>query len=153
LIYDVRNKRDTAHLGDGIDPNLQDATLVVRNMEWVLAELVRLYHNVSPDEAHAIIADLVSKEVPAIQMFDGTPRLLKDLKASDHCLVMLHWRGAGGATQAELRSWARPSMRSNLARTLTGLDDKHLVHRSGERWYITRRGESEVEAAGLVEPV
>ena len=108
LIYDVRNKRDTAHLGDGIDPNLQDATLVVRNMEWVLAELVRLFHNVSPDEAHAIIVDLVCKEVPAIQLFDGTPRLLKELEASDHCLVLLYWRGASGATQTELRSWCGP---------------------------------------------
>jgi hypothetical protein len=77
LIYDVRNKRDVAHLADGIDPNQQDATLVVRNMEWVLAELVRLCHNVSPAEVHGIIADLVSKDVPLIQVFDGFPRVLK----------------------------------------------------------------------------
>lgn len=84
LIYDVRNKRDVAHLADGINPNMQDATLVVRNMERVVAELVRLFHDVSPTEAHAIIADLVSKDVPLIQVFDGFPRVLKQLKASDH---------------------------------------------------------------------
>jgi hypothetical protein len=77
LIYDMRSKRDVAHLADGIDPNQQDATLVVRNMEWVLAELVRLCHNVSPAEVHGIIADLVSKDVPLIQVFDGFPRVLK----------------------------------------------------------------------------
>ncbi len=84
LIYDMRNKRDVAHLADGIDPNQQDATIVVRNMEWVLAELVRLYHNLEAEEAHAIIVELVSKDVPLIQEFDGFPRVLKQLKASDH---------------------------------------------------------------------
>ncbi len=80
LIYDVRNKRDVAHLGDGIDPNQQDAALVVNSMDWVMAELVRLYHDVSPDEAHGIIKDLVSKDVPLIQEFDGFPRVLKQLE-------------------------------------------------------------------------
>ena len=46
VIYDIRNKRNTAHLSDGIDPNTQDATLVVSTMGWVLAELVRLHHSV-----------------------------------------------------------------------------------------------------------
>ena len=29
VVYDIRNNRDAAHLADGIDPNLQDATLVI----------------------------------------------------------------------------------------------------------------------------
>src|SRR5262245_61147135 len=46
VVYDVRNSRDAAHLADGIDPNLQDASLVIGNIDWVLAEFVRLYHGV-----------------------------------------------------------------------------------------------------------
>src|SRR5207244_9538800 len=61
LIYDIRNKRDAAHLGDGIDPNLQDATLIVGAMDWVMAELVRLHHRVSADEAQQIVVELVTK--------------------------------------------------------------------------------------------
>ena len=48
LIYDIRNKRDAAHLGDGIDPNTQDATFVVGCCDWVLAEFVRLFHQDTP---------------------------------------------------------------------------------------------------------
>ena len=152
LIYDVRNKRDVAHLGDGIDPNQQDATMVVRNMEWVLAELVRLYHNVSATQAHAIIVDLVSKDVPLIQEFDGFPRVLKQLKASDHFLVLLYWRGVDGATYDELHTWARAPMRANLKRTLKAIDDKDLVHLRGDRYVLTHLGEDYVEKGKLLEP-
>ena len=152
LIYDVRNKRDVAHLADGIDPNQQDATMVVRNMEWVLAELVRLYHNVSAKEAHGIIVDLVSKDVPLIQEFDGFPRVLKQLKASDHFLVLLYWRGVKGATYDDLNAWARPPMRSNLKRTLRALDEKDLIHLAGDRYVLTHLGEKDVEKRKLLEP-
>ncbi|MGV1080834.1 MAG: hypothetical protein ACOYD1_13495 [Candidatus Nanopelagicales bacterium] len=151
LIYDVRNKRDVAHLADGIDPNQQDAMMVVRNMEWVLAELVRLYHNVAGQEAHGIIVDLVSKDVPLIQEFDGFPRVLKQLKASDHLLVLLYWRGVDGATYEELRAWARAPMRSNLRRTLAVLDGKDLIHMKGDKYFLTHLGEDDVETRRLLE--
>lgn len=152
LIYDVRNKRDVAHLGDGIDPNQQDATMVVRNMEWVLAELVRLFHNVSATAAHGIIVDLVSKDVPLIHVFDGFPRVLKQLRASDHFLVLLYWRGSEGATPDELKAWARAAMRAQFKRTLNGLDGKDLIHLQGDRYLLTHLGEREVEQRKLLEP-
>ncbi len=152
LIYDVRNKRDVAHLADGIDPNQQDATLVIRTMEWVLAELVRLFHNVAPKMAHGIIAELVSKEVPLIQVFDGFPRVLKQLKASDHVLVLLYWRGTEGATFEDLSTWARPAMRANLKRTLNHLDAKDLVHLKADTYVLTQLGEHSVEDRKLLEP-
>lgn len=152
LIYDIRNKRDAAHLADGIDPNFQDATLVVRNIEWVMAELVRLHHNVSADDAQQIITELVTKEVPVIQLFDGFPRVLRDIKASDFCLVLLYWRGPKGATFAELAAWVRPSMRANLRRTLSGLYAKDFVHANSNEWFITQLGEKAVESSRLIEP-
>ena len=153
LIYDLRNKRNAAHLADGIDPNVQDASLVVHTMDWVLAELVRLYHNVSPTEAHRFITELVSKEVPIIQMFGDFPRILRPLRVSEYCLVLLYWRGADGADIPQLDSWVRPEMRANLRRSLRSLEEKNLVHIDGqERVFLTRLGEREVEAKKLVEP-
>lgn len=143
---------DVAHLADGIDPNQQDATLVVRNMEWVLAELVRIFHNVPSDEAHGIITELVSKEVPLIQVFEGYPRVLRQLKASDHLLVLLYWRGAQGATFEELHSWARPAMRANLRRTLNNLISRDLLHLQSHLYLLTHLGERDVEKRRLLEP-
>ena len=154
LVYDIRNKRDAAHLADGIDSNLQDAILVTSVIDWVLAEFVRLYHSVSAGAAQNIVADIVTRAVPIVQDFNGFLKLLKpDLAVSDHCLVLLYQRGPDGATFDELLRWVRPSMRTNLGRTLRALDErKDLIHFDGARYKITRLGEREVERRRLIQP-
>lgn len=153
LVYDIRNNRDAAHLADGIDPNLQDATLVIGVVDWVLAEFVRLYHNVSADEAHRMIDQIVTRVAPVVQDFDGFLKVLRtDLSASDHVLVLLYQRGEHGATLAQLDEWARPPMRANLRRTLAQLtDEKALVHRAADTYKITRTGQQHVERKRLLE--
>ena len=79
VVYDIRNSRDAAHLADGIDPNLQDATLVVSVLDWVLAEFVRLYHSVSANEAQRIVENLVTRRAPAVQDFNGFLKVLLNL--------------------------------------------------------------------------
>lgn len=153
LVYDIRNKRDAAHLADGIDPNMQDATLVVSVVDWILAEFIRLYHNVAADEANEIVQTIVERGAPIIQDFDGFLKVLKpDLNAGDWCLVLLYQCGAAGATFDEMSEWVRPDMRANLKRTLRRLvHDKAFAHEAGNRFLITLRGQKEVEARRLVE--
>jgi hypothetical protein len=154
LVYDVRNKRDAAHLADGIDPNLQDANLVVGVLDWVLAEFIRLYHRVSADQASAIVASIVKRVAPVVQDFEGFLKVLNPgLGASDHSLVVLYQRGDQGATLEELKAWVRPSMRPNLQRTLNILvEKKDYVHFANKRYRITRRGEQYVEVHSLIMP-
>lgn len=154
VVYDIRNSRDNAHLGDGIDPNLQDATLVVGVLDWVLAELLRLFHNVTADEAQAIVEAIVSRRAPVIEDFDGFLKVLNpDLTAGEHVLVLLYQRGKPGASYEQLRKWARPSMRANLRRTLVRLvEDLAYVHVTDGQFFITRRGMAYVEENHLLMP-
>lgn len=154
LIYDIRNKRDAAHLGDGIDPNLQDATLVVSNMDWVLAELVRLHHGVSADAAQRIIEDLVTKEVPAVQEIDGQPVILSDLQPRDQALLMLYRAGAVGATLEELAGWLRVDRKDHLKARLAKLDTDKLIlrHPQSDRYHLTSKGTKYVQQKRLAEP-
>lgn len=154
VVYDIRNNRDAAHLADGIDPNLQDATLVVAIIDWVLAELVRLWHDVDADEAQAIVEGLVTRKVPVIEDFDGFPKVLTpQLSAGEFVLVLLYQRGRSGAALDDLRSWVLPSMRRNLGRTLKRLcDDLAYVHTVGTHHQITARGRAYVEANQLILP-
>jgi hypothetical protein len=151
VVYDIRNNRDAAHLADGIDPNLQHATLVVSTLDWVTAELVRLYHGVSANEAQKIIETLVTRKSPAVEDFDGFLKVLKpELRAGEYILLILYERGKTGANYREIESWVQPGMRANLVRTLRRLvDDEAFVHVAGDRYFLTRRGIAEVEARRL----
>jgi hypothetical protein len=154
VVYDIRNKRDTAHLADGIDPNLQDATLVIAVIDWILAEFIRIYHNVTANDASAIVKGIVTRVAPVVQDFNGFLKILNPtLGPSDHCLVLLYQRGEKGATFDELSSWARPAMRANLRRTLRVLEnEKDLIHSDGASYLITRLGERHVENKNLITP-
>jgi len=151
VVYDIRNKRDAAHLADGIDPNIQDATLVISVLDWILAEFVRLYHTVSANEAQRIVESLVTRRAPAVQEFAGFLKVLNpSLPASDHTLLLLYQQGKEGATYAELSAWARQKMKTNLKRTLEQLvHDRAFVHYDGAKYFVTESGIREVERRKL----
>jgi hypothetical protein len=155
VVYDIRNKRDAAHLADGIDPNLQDATLVISMLDWILAEFVRLHHNVSANEAQKLVDELVTRVAPVIQDFDGFLKLLNPkLGATDQALVLLYQRGATGAEHTELEQWVAPKSRANLRRTLRAIvHTKAFAHQVGDRYTITRTGQLDVEKRKLVDPL
>lgn len=155
LIYDIRSKRDAVHLADGIDPNLQDATLVIGNMDWVLAEFVRLYHAVTADEAQHIIEDMVTKEVPAVEEIDGQPVILRDLQPREQALLMLYRAGADGLDLDELASSLRVPRKDHLKDRLAKLDKETLVlaHPQTGRYYLTSKGNRLVEDRKLAQPI
>lgn len=150
VVYDIRNKRDAAHLADDIDPNLQDASLVVSNLDWILAEFIRLYHKVSANEAAKIIDGIVTRKVPVIEDFDGFLKVLNpSLKVSGYILVLLYERGSA-VTFSELEKWVRPSMRGNLRRTLNGMVDDALLHENDAGTFLlTKLGRQDVEKRNL----
>ncbi|MGW1203968.1 hypothetical protein [Streptomyces cyaneofuscatus] len=154
LVYDIRNSRDAAHLADGIDPNLQDATLVTGVLDWVLAELVRLSGGTTPDRARALVEELVTRRVPAVQDFGEYQKILRPgLRAGDRILVLLYRRGSRGADYGELSAWLPASARANLRRTVRMLDGKSLVHAMGETVRITYAGQKSVEMRDLLQPL
>ncbi len=147
VIYDIRSKRDAVHLADGIDPNLQDSTFVSSAVDWVMAELVRLYHGGSPAEAQRIVDSLVEKKSPLLQEFnDFLKTLVPSWGPADRIRATLYHRGTQGATKAELTSWLKPSQRANIQRALDRLEhEQDEIHGQNDRYYITRRGTIEVE--------
>lgn len=153
VIYDIRNKRDVAHLGDGIDPNLQDSSFVFSTLDWVLAEFIRISGGTSPDEAFNLVKSITVHAIPAIEDFNGFLKTLKpSLGATDRVLLLLYNRGATGATIDQIQSWLKPSQRKNIRRTLFNLEhEKDCVTFQNNNYIITRLGILEVQRKKLLE--
>jgi hypothetical protein len=131
-MYDVRNSRGVGHPGGDVDPNLADATLVITAADWVIAELLRIYHGVSLDEAQAIVDGLVQRRVPIVQMFGDFPKVLRtDLTNPYRALVILYVRGTLGASSRQIADWLRIEV-SEARRILRRHDQAAYVHFSRE---------------------
>ena len=153
VIYDIRNKRDAAHLADGIDPNLQDSSFVFAYLDWLLAEFIRLSGNISPDKAYALIKSITINAVPVVEDFDGFLKTLNPgFKVSEIIIVLLYHRGIDGANFEQLSSWVKPMQRKNLGATLQRLEhDKDLIVAQNGIYRITRLGVLEIQNKKLVE--
>jgi hypothetical protein len=91
VLYEIRNNRGVGHVGGDVDPNFMDATAVFSMSSWVLAELVRIFHGASIDEAQASVDALVERKIPVI-WDTGTVRRILDttLSASNQTLLLLY---------------------------------------------------------------
>ena len=91
-LYDIRNNRGVAHVGGDVDPNRMDATMVVHLTRWILAELIRVFHNTTVDQAQIIIDGLVDRIVPLVwELPDNRVRILNpSLSMRQQMLVVLY---------------------------------------------------------------
>ena len=153
LIYGVRNKRNTGHLNGGVDPSRQDATLIVGVLDWILAELVRVIHGVTAEEAQQLITGIVTKEIPLVAVYNGKPVLLRDLTHLEHLMVILYWANAESVSRADLRRWLPERVTSHLSRLLNSAEKSHYAHLDGDDVFLTQVGSRYVVGGDLLKPV
>lgn len=104
-LYEIRNNRNVGHVGGDVNPNHMDAVCVLQMSKWVMAELVRVLHGVSTDEATVIVDSLVERDTPLIWEVGGKKRVLRTgLSFRDMTLLVLH-ATSGPAAERDLVSW------------------------------------------------
>jgi hypothetical protein len=90
-LYEVRNGRNVGHVGGDVDPNHMDANLVVGMAQWLMAELVRLFHGVSTQEATAAVESLIERRVSLLWRVGDRLRVLNGaLSYRDKAFLVLY---------------------------------------------------------------
>jgi hypothetical protein len=90
-LYEVRNNRGVGHIGGDVDPNHMDAEGVRAMCSWIMADLIRIFHAVSTEEAQQVVDALVERRLPLIWEIGEVRRVLEpSMKARDQTLVLLY---------------------------------------------------------------
>jgi hypothetical protein len=119
-LYEVRNNRNVGHVGGDVDPNQMDAAAVLSNSSWIMAELVRYFHNTDVDSATAIVTDLVEKKIPIVWSSGNIKRVLARLSRPDEVLVLLA-ASSGAQTHGDLVKWVEEKDIARFDRVLANL--------------------------------
>lgn len=108
-LYEVRNNRGVGHVGGDVNPNHMDAVLVLSMAKWIMAELIRVFHNVNTEKASAVVDALTDRNLSLIWKVGETRRVLNiELGMKEKMLVLLyeHFEAVG---ESELVEWVEHS--------------------------------------------
>lgn len=103
-IYGIRSKRGVGHTGD-IDANMMDGTYVVSVCDWILAEIIRIYHKCEADKAQEIVDTLVKRSIPIIYDRGEIKTVLQKMNYRDATLTLLHYEGEKDVAIGMICKW------------------------------------------------
>ncbi len=129
FLYTVRNKRSVGHVGGDVDPNHMDAEAVVGTANWVMAELVRIFHGTSIEEAQSLVDALVEKRIPLVWEVAGKKRVLETYLTNDEAtLVLLYHAYPDPVGDRQLQEWCEvPRFYDYRTRNLEPLHGERLI--------------------------
>lgn len=146
-LYQVRNNRGVAHVGGEVSANHMDAAYVLYATQWVMAELVRMFHDRDVATATKIVDALVDRTLPVVWSVGGIRRVLdKSLNLSDSTLVLLYGELAGAVDRDLARDLEQPRL-GNYRRILRRLHEARMIEYSESTGLvvISPIGEKDVE--------
>ncbi len=132
-IYDIRSKRGPAHKSKDVNPNFMDATIVAAAADWVVAELVRMLHRVSPDEARDMVTSITTKKISVVWEVGDTTRVLsptnRRFTAQEKVLILLYKEPSNTLSESSLRNSIDYRNTTNFRKQiLIPLHKEELVH-------------------------
>lgn len=149
-LYDVRNRRGVGHVGGDVNANHMDATFLLHSCKWVMAELVRLFHDTDVSTATLIVDALVDRTVPVIWEVGEFRRLLKTGLSDRDAVLLLLYGESAGVTDKQLARDLEKRV-DNLRRVLRKLHEERFIEfkAAGDTALISPTGVRCVEEAVL----
>ena len=121
-LYDIRNNRNVGHVGGDVNPNHMDAVAVLSMSNWIMGELVRVFHSLPITEAQQLVDALVEVRLPAVWTGDdGVKRVLETSLKLHEQMLLLAAVTMPDVTSKQLIEWIEYGNDGYVMRTLRKL--------------------------------
>jgi len=104
-LYEIRNNRGVGHVGGDVDPNHMDAAVVLYCSKWLLAELIRVFHNTDVTTATRMVENIIEKEIPSVWRVNDKKRVLSNKRTMKDKTLLLLYSENGSVNEVDLVSW------------------------------------------------
>lgn len=143
-LYEIRNNRNVGHVGGDVDPNAMDARLVLEMSKWIMAELVRVFHGVTVEEAVEAVDRLTERTLPIVWEVGDTKRVLDPSLSKKDQTFLLLYSSEGAVQEADLVRWVEHSNPSAYRR-----DVLRTAHKDRKIEYDSIRAEVRLTPLGV----
>lgn len=156
FLYTMRGKRGIGHVGGDVEANAIDMATIVRICDWIMCELIRVFHSLPLEEAQAQVDSLATKHLPIVWEVGGRKRVLRtDLTYKQKVLLLLYAGTESSALAEELFNWSEYSNMTLFRRDiLRKMHKTKLIEydETNEIVYLSPLGVAEVESTLLPDP-
>jgi hypothetical protein len=147
-LYEIRNNRGVGHVGGDVDPNHMDANAVLAMAAWVMAELLRVFHDLSVDEAQIIVDSIVERRMPLVWSGVNIKRVLDPKLPLKEQVLLFLAVSPGEVAILDLLRWCGYKGKGYFLRLLRRLHTERLLELSedGKSVQILPPGSARVES-------
>lgn len=147
-LYEIRNNRNVGHVGGDVDPNFSDASAVLACSKWIMAELVRIFHQVSLEEAQATVDMMVERKHVLVWEVGELKRILVPAMPKKDQILVLLYSSSGWLPEKHLRKCMDDRNSTNFrTRFLKPLHRERKIEYdvAGQRTHLSPLGTKDVE--------
>lgn len=131
-LYEVRNNRGVGHVGGDVDPCHMDATVVLGLVNWIMCELVRVFHNVDVDDAQRVVDLLAERRIPIVWQIGSIRRVLDTSLSLTNQILLLIASSPAAIVVSDLEIWVENKNSAYFRKTLRELHSARKVELSGD---------------------
>ncbi len=121
FMYTLRSKRGIGHVGGDVDANQIDAATSARIGDWCMAELIRVVHTLTLEDAQHLLDAISARQLPHVWTVLGKRRVLNPSNNYREQTLLLLYETANGEVSADdLFNWTGHSHKTKYERDILG---------------------------------